>query len=337
MRGELRLEIILAATVAALLLPVQASAVSPPPQPAVGYGSSDNYVSNGDRERFVGNPFNPWAGNWCWYYKPKTLKYGTTAPVVVFLHGFALLAPDIYDRHIEHLTRQGVFVVYPQINKGGLTGLLSDFDQTRMLDRAVEATNRCLSRIGAAAAPGETYLYGHSLGALLGSVWQSHADAPAVSGMVLAHPSLDGTAAIPSFVTDFIGAGFVEIDWQTNAAATTVPVVVLTGDVDTIAPSTQAEDLALALVNAATVSVYMAQADFYAGEGLLPDHMAPINNDGVMPDFLMELLGGRARTNAVDHRFYWAALDAMMDGVTTIPFDMGAWSDGTPVLGVVSL
>lgn len=311
--------------------------IDPPPQPQAGYGSTESYISDRHRERFVGNPLVPWAGDWCWYFEPRELAYGDRAPVVIFLHGFALLAPDIYDRHIEHLTRQGVIVVFPQINKGGLLGLLTDFDQYQMLDRAIEATNRCLRRIGDDAAPGETYLYGHSLGALLGAVWQSHPAAAPIDGLVLANPSMSGLGAIPPFVRDLIGDAFVEIDWQPLVAETTVPTVILAGDADTLAPPDQALDLQAAMINAPSAPVYMAMTDRYAGEGLVADHMAPINNDGILPDFVMELLGGRARTHAIDHRFYWATLDAVMDGVAAVDHDMGQWSDGTPVLDVVTL
>lgn len=312
------------------------AAVTPPGQATTGYGSSAGYISPPATSRFVGNPFDPGAGDWCWYYQPRTLAEGTRAPVVIFLHGFALMAPEIYDRHIEHLTRQGLIVVYPQINKGGLLGILSDFDQNLMLDRAIAATNRCLDRLGSRADRSAMYLYGHSLGGLLASVWASRPAAPPVRAIVLANPATDAFAGMPSFLVDLLGDALVPIDYVTAAAATTAPVVVLTGDGDTIAPSTQALELRDALVHT-SAAVYQARSDAHAGEGLSADHMAPIENDGVLPDFLMQLFGGTARTNALDYRFYWAALDAVIAGQTAVTFDMGAWSDGVPVRSIVAL
>lgn len=316
--------------------PARAEA-TPPGQPGTGHGSSAGYISPAASSRFVGNPFNPSAGDWCWYYQPKTLAGGTRAPVVIFLHGFALMAPEIYDRHIEHLTRQGFIVVYPQINKGGLVGLLSDFDQNQMLDRAVAATNRCLDRLGTRADRGSMYLYGHSLGGLLAAVWRAHPQAPAVRALVLANPATDAFAGMPGFLVDLLGDALVPIDYVTEATTTTAPVVILTGDGDTIAPSAQALELRAALTHAASVAVYQARSDAHAGEGLSADHMAPIHNDGVLPDFLMQLFGGTARTNALDYRFYWAALDAVLAGQTAVTFDLGAWSDGVPVRSVVPM
>ena len=36
------------------------------------------------------------AGTRCWVYIPSVLKNGTTAPVVVYLHGFMAIVPPIY-------------------------------------------------------------------------------------------------------------------------------------------------------------------------------------------------------------------------------------------------
>jgi dienelactone hydrolase len=287
-------------------------------------------------ERRLGSVLTSSTGEDCWYFLPRRLAHGTTAPVVVFLHGFALLAPDIYDRHIEHLSRQGVIVVYPQINKGGLLGLLSDFDQNAMLDRAVRATNRCLAAVGDRADFGHVYLYGHSLGGLLAAVWQSHPDAVAARAAVLANPATDSFAGIPPFVLDIIRDALIPIDWRSAVQATDIPVVLLTGDADTIAPSDQAVALRGALVRAST-RLYAARSDRHARDGLIADHMAPINNSGVLPDFLMSLFGGAARTDALDYRFYWAALDAVMDGQVALAFDMGTWSDGVPAASVDEL
>ena len=313
------------------------AAPQPPGQPSTGFGSSAGYLGPPASARFVGNPLFPWAGDWCWYHQPRVLAGGDRAPVVIFLHGFALMAPEIYDRHIEHLTRQGVIVVYPQINKGGLVGLLSDTDQNQMLDRAVAATRRCLDRLGSKADRSAMYLYGHSLGGLLAAVWRSHPAAPPVRGIVLANPATDAFAGMPAFVADLLGDALVPIDYVAGAAATDVPVVILTGDGDTIAPSAQSLELRDLLVHAPSAVVYQAHSDRHAGEGLSADHMAPIHNDGVLPDFLMALFGGTARTNALDYRFYWAALDAVLAGHTSVGFDLGAWSDGVAVTPVTTM
>ncbi len=46
---------------------------------------------------------------------------------------------------------------------------------------------------------------------------------------------------------------------------------------------------------------------------------------------------GEAQQDALDYRFYYAALDAALDGRDTVSFAMGTWSDGTPVKKVKRL
>ena len=73
-------------------------------------------------------------------------------------------------------------------------------------------------------------------------------------------------------------------------------------------------------------------------EGLgSPDHMAPIQRQGIVPDFLMDALGGDAEEDTADWRFYWAALDQLLAGDATPSFSMGSWADGRAVKPVIQL
>lgn len=83
---------------------------------------------------------------------------------MVYLHGFSLTDPEPYQPHIDHLTRQGFIVVYPQFNLTGL-GIFGDNDQNVMLSRAIGATQVALGALGGQAGP--LHLFGHSLGGLL--------------------------------------------------------------------------------------------------------------------------------------------------------------------------
>ncbi|OWY63393.1 hypothetical protein B7486_53370, partial [cyanobacterium TDX16] len=261
-----------------------------------------------------------------WVFRPPSLRDGASAPVVVYLHGFALLAPDIYADHILHLVRQGVIVVYPQINQGGLN-LLGDNSQSNMLDRAIGSTNTALAWLGASAGP--RHLFGHSLGGLLGATW-THRGGPALASLVLANPS---TAAPP------VGSG---LPWAAMAPATTARTTILTGEDDTIAAPSQSDALFDAMPAAASRIVYEAQTDTYgnpSSQDLVADHSAPAQDLGFLESFpfnlFLDSFGGPATLDALDSRFYWAALDASIDGALTVPFAMGQWSDGTQVTAPV--
>lgn len=291
-------------------------AASPPGRQSDGYGSTEEYVSAGATRFEAGSASN---GSKVWWWVPATLRDGASAPVVVYLHGFSLTDPAPYQAHIDHLTRQGFLVIYPQFNLTGL-GIFSDNNQNVMLSRAIAATQTALGSLGAQAGP--LHLFGHSLGGLLSATWMG-AGGPAVESVTLANPSTGGGA--PSFVN------IVPIDWQQAAPATTARTIVLTGDQDTIAPSSESLSLFGALTGAPSRVVYQAHTDRHGTPGLDADHMSPIQSSGGIPNFLLAFFGGTAEQDAMDWRFYWAALDANLDGQATVAHQMGTWSDGAAV------
>jgi alpha-beta hydrolase superfamily lysophospholipase len=266
-------------------------------------------------------------------FVPNRLKGGTKAPVVVLLHGFQLLAPDIYDGLVEHLWRQGNIVIFPAYNKGGF-GIVGDTDQNAMQARAIASTNSALAALGTKADRSKVYLFGHSLGGLVASTWTARGGV-APAGIVLANPSTAAGAGIPDFVAGLVSV--TPIPWQSLAGATTAPTVILTGDGDTIAAPSESTALYDRLTSASARAVYQLRGDSTQSPPIQADHMAPIQDQGIVPTFIMNALGGDAEEDAADHRFYWSALDQLMAGDATPSFSMGAWQNGTPVKPVVQL
>ena len=308
------------------------SAPEPPGQPESGYGSADNYICNGYTEHRTGPWYDPWSGTWCWYYVPDVLKNGSSAPVVVYLHGMALMAPDIYLAHIKHLCRQGYIVLFPQINKGGLIGMATDNDQYDMMHRAIDSVNTALNKLGGKADLNNIVIYGHSLGGLIALCWEANegdAIAPPSAATVLADPCL--YANIPAFVEFFVNVN--ELDFAGMAPCKTSPLIILTGEDDDIAPSATALEAYSSAVNVLSRVVYQYRTD----DTLEADHMAPICDDGWMPSWAMDVLGGDGEVDTFDYRVFWPALDAALDGQLSISFDMGEWSDGRPVKSVVQM
>jgi pimeloyl-ACP methyl ester carboxylesterase len=297
----------------------------PPGQPATGYGSRQGYISPGSARHEEGDQD---AGTAVIWFVPQTLRDGRTAPVVVFVHGFRALAPEIYGGHLAHLVQQGLLVVFPQYNMAGLDGLFTDLDQNAMLRRAIESTNLALERIGARANRRQVHLFGHSLGGLLAAAWTA-AGGAAPASLTLANPSLGGVPLVQPKPRSQIQ--IVPIDYVTMVPATTAPSVLLTGDADWIARPEEALRLWDLLPRAASRVVYVARSDGHGRPALIADHMAPIQYDGGLPDFLGWLFGGTGEQDALDWRYYYAALDANLAGDAAPAFDMGHWSDGVPV------
>jgi pimeloyl-ACP methyl ester carboxylesterase len=294
----------------------------PPGRPFDGYGSRERYVSARASEYGAGSSAE---GTRAWWFIPDTLRDGESAPVVVYLHGFRASAPDLYWEHIHHLTAQGYIVIFPRINKGGMTGMFTDNDQNGMVERAVLATETALDELGPLADRDQLYLFGHSLGGLIGACWNGFGGPPA-KGLVLAHPSVS-TDAIPEAARRFI----TTIDWRPLVAENRAPVIVLGGDQDTLVPPEECLELVAKCTRAESSIVYIAKADGYGVPAVRTGHLAMVRSDAKAIRWLGQTLGGNEAADAIHSRFYHAALDAMLDGNHQPELDFGKWSDGTPL------
>ena len=319
--------------VAAGVTPAGAATPTPPGQQTTGYGSQASAISSGYWEGVDGNQ---WAGSEVWWYVPTTLKDGSSAPVVVMLHGFELQAPQIYQGLIDHLTSEGYIVIFPQYNLAGLIGILMDTNQNTMEQRAISAVNDALGHLGSLAERNHVTLWGHSLGGSLAACWTADGGVP-VQSIMFANPSVNPNASLPSFVASFVH--ITPVPWQSCAAGITVPTMILTGNQDTIAPpSVDPTMLYDALTHASSRVVYEAHSDTHGSPALLANHMASTTSTGILPSWLSDFVfDGTGTLDALDYRFYWAALDAQLAGQTGVSFDMGSWSDGVPVAPVTQL
>ncbi len=208
--------------------------------------------------------------------------------------------------------------------------MASDNDQYQMMHRAIDSVNTALGKLGGKAETDNLFLYGHSLGGLIALCWEANegsAIAPLSAGTVLADPCLYSN--IPAFVELFVNIN--ELDFVNMAQAKTCPLIVLTGNDDDIAPSSTAVEAYDAAANVLSKVVYQYRTD----DSLKADHMAPINDDGWMPSWIMGILGGDGEVDTFDYRVFWPALDASLDGQLTVNFDMGQWDDGTPVKSTI--
>ena len=291
----------------ALLFPFSALAeATPPGPPTSGYGSTQGYITDSWKEYDLGGSRD---GSRVWWYVPDVLKDGDNAPVVVYLHGWTAYLPAYYMAKIEHLLRQGIIVIYPQYQKSGVVGLFTDTDQTVFLDRAVSSTALALNELGGVANTDELYVSGHSLGGLLGFCWEYGGGVPA-RALVLENAALNSAAQpIPVDITI--------LDWNLCAPEVTTPVYMLTGAEDALhIDSLQAYDM---LVNSPTVETFLAHSDSYGNPDIVANHGAPLASSSV---------------DTLDGRYYFAGLDAVMAGQTHLSFNLGNWSDGTPVIPV---
>ncbi len=304
-----------------------APAPTPPGRQTSGFGSTANEICSTYTSGTFGSITD---GTMTYYFIPSVLKNGTTAPVIIHLHGAMLIGPEIYWSYIKHLIYQGYIVIHPQFNKG-YTGVLSDTNQYDMISRAVAGVNQALSIVGAKADTSKIYLWGHSTGGLIALCWEA-AGGPAAYKKILANPNTD-----PNANASALQPSITALDFRTMAPATTCPVILMAGNTDTIAPLSQQCDAFSALTNSPSKVVYLLQEDTYGDADLLANHMASTTDTGIVPAFIMNIIGGKGVEDAVDYRYYWAAMDAALAGNNRATFDMGKWSDGRSVLPVKTI
>lgn len=305
----------------------------PPGKPELGYGSSEFYIAETWQIIEQGDPSQ---GDLTWIGVPDVLRDGDSAPVVIFLHGFAALTPSIYQSHLEHLLRQGNIVIFPQFQKSTFWGFLSEsgifkpVDQSIWARRAVMSVDRALDTLSDQVNSDEIYLYGHSLGGLISLAWQAEDGVP-LKKLILSHAQVDANAGMPDFVKNLVQ--IVEIPWREYAPEIDVPVIILNGEEDDIAPISQSDEIYSLLHSAPDVQFYVAPSDRYGYPRISPNHGAPMDEIIGLPPHL-KIFGISGELNVLDWRFYFAALDAVMVSDEKIPFAMGQWSDGTEVLPI---
>ena len=308
--------------VAAVLLGSCRPAASPPGQPLTGYGSAQGYIAASCTTGSVGQAAD---GSRAWYFLPDTLKHDDTAPAIIFLHGHSATDPNLYQGHITHLVRQGYIVVYPQFQLTGAGAAWQDLDQNRMLDRAIEATDRVFALLDDRIERDAVTLYGHSLGGLLALCWHG-AGGVRARRIVTANANLDPSTGIPPAVMPLIT--LIDYTDERYLPKIRVPVVMLWGCDDTnIAPLAQQYEALSLLTRASRTALYAAQSDDHGRPPLVADHAAPCQPQ----------LRGRPQEDTIDFRFYYAALDAALDDAVAMEFSMGAWSDATPVARIIKL
>jgi len=89
---------------------------TPPKQPPTGPGGS-NYSHDGIRQTRYS-----WGGHEFWIFEP-TNPTPTSAPLIVFNHGWSAFFPNTYQAWIEHLVKRGNIVVYPRYQLGFIIGV----------------------------------------------------------------------------------------------------------------------------------------------------------------------------------------------------------------------
>jgi hypothetical protein len=327
------------AAAAFLLHGLAGLAQTPPPQPATGPGGL-NYPFAAVSTR---GPY--WASNrtnndsYKYYiYEPAT-PTPAQAPVILFLHGFAALAPNSYQAWINHLVRKGYTVVWAQYQASDLTF------PTQYLPNAISAWSDALYRLQnfwwenhvapvvSLAGQVETIIVGHSVGAwtaanIAATAKTSNPSVPIPYGLVLIEP---GTKSLVP------GKDF------SNINPTTLLTMVV-GDEDTVVCHKNALQIwnAVTQIPVAYKNLLLVQTDTHGTPQQIGNHYFP-GTTGFMDTAAIDdrdynitwklsvAMAECAFNNATDPNACVIALGAGAAAQTT----MGLWSDSQAVKPLV--
>jgi pimeloyl-ACP methyl ester carboxylesterase len=283
---------------------------------------------------------------------------------VIFLHGFALGASQIYRAHLEHLAKQGFWVFYPNYQTGFCSfpdngfrtfGELLDEvigegvvnSQEKWLRNALASVSAAYERAGFdAGAALDTYVYGHSLGGLFALSWPWYVQQDGLPAVLLPRQVLTADP-IPTTASGMpsgkLGKALArlepDIDVRISAAALTMPVAILHGDSDWVVPKTQ-WDVYFPCIATPHKRMFLSFTDQHGCPGHYANHEQATDDTSFFPPWLALLaLDGVGAVDTLDWRYVWSALDQIIrDGVRAdaLTFDLGSWSDGRAVKAIMT-
>jgi pimeloyl-ACP methyl ester carboxylesterase len=284
---------------------------TPPTQPLSGPGGS-NYSHDGVRQTQYG-----WGDHQFWIFEPTT-PIPTSAPLIVFNHGWSAFLPSTYEAWIDHLVKRGNIVVYPRYQLGYIAGV------RYATSNAIQAVKSAIAILqnGDHVQPDldKFAIVGHSLG---GGITAEMAVLAEEKGL----PRPKAIMPVQPFIrSDTMMKNFHDIP------ATTL-LLVIVGENDIIAGNVSGK-----LIFSTSDQVPIDQKDYiiqrtdrYGSPALVANHLAPI------------CILNSSSVDAMDYYSSWKLFDALTDyafygtdqdfclGNTPEQRFMGYWSDGTAV------
>ena len=323
------------------------NSATPPSQPQTGPGGKQ-YV----HASVIKNRYGKGGGEY-WIFEPDSPK-PSTAPLIVFLHGWGGMNPLYYGAWIDHLVKRGNIVVYPRYQATLLTPM-KDFTPNALI-AIKDAISRLQSEQGHVRPDLNKFAtVGHSAGGLLAASVAALADEsrlPRVRAVMSVEPGItEAPISIPL-------ADLRKIPSETLLLA-------LAGDQDGLVRDTDAKRIYYesTRVPADNKDFIMLVSDTHGTPNLLASHRAPTALDkdydsgesltgassgaadriGNSPQIQRRVRPETMMINALDYYGTWKLFDALCDaafnnknreyalGNTPQQRFMGLWSDGTPV------
>lgn len=324
---------------------------TPPVQPLDGPGGSR--AAHADLKQWHGGS----EGGEYWVFTPAD-PIPRSAPLVVFVHGWSVMQPDLYRAWIEHIVKRGAILVYPRY-QDSLKTPAADFlpNAARALRAALQALGQ--GRFGVLPDTKKVAYLGHSAGGLIASglaASHSRLGLPAPRALMAVEP---GKSSGPRWRQ-------VPLEPLSGIPKGTL-LLSLCGDEDNRVGCDDARRIYVesSQVQSADKNLLLLRSDRHGSPPLLANHAAPTapRFDPRYPpsdssSWLLHRVEERLRerkakgqigshspldTDTLDWYGPWKLFDALCDaafsggnrryalGGAAAQLSMGNWSDGTPV------
>ncbi|END0099025.1 TPA: alpha/beta hydrolase fold domain-containing protein [Pseudomonas aeruginosa] len=301
------------------------------------------HFGEGAREYWVFTPEQPVPGN---------------APLVIFLHGWSVMQPDLYRAWIDHIVRRGMVVVYPRYQPD-LKTPNADF-----LDNAAGALGDALRRLqagelGVRPRLNQVAYLGHSAGGLLAANLAAASERlklPAAKALMVVEPGKSQGKRWDGVAQE-----------RLSGLAKGTLLLAVCGDEDSHVACTDAKRIYRQSrhIPPSDKNLLLLRSDRYGAPPLLANHAAPTapvfgpqypkEEDS---DWLLDRVEKRLEVQQAEGRYTghdplvidaldWYGTWKLFDGLTDAAFynrnrqyalgatpeqtGMGQWSDGTPV------
>ena len=316
--------LIFATTATLMGVSANPATVSQPTQPATGPGSSERKFTE-TQSFHVGD-----APNGATIFTPGDATHSElqNLPVVLFIHGFSAVDPDIYGGWIDHLVQRGAVVIYPDYQPANpLQDARADYVPN--LFSGVRSAIEYLEHSGVSNVRARGFhVVGHSLGGVLAVGYAQDAERlgfPPVRTLTVAEPG--GCSTCGNF-----GSLGIPLELDRPLPADLLAQVVVGSDDSTVG-------------DADARSIWPLLKDIPSAHR---DYVTIVSDQhGIPPmiaDHEMVGTGGpRGTEDAMDWFALWRPLDALIVcadsgelcatalGDTAEHRYMGTWSDGAPV------
>lgn len=342
--------------IVALLVPSICGGAEPvaPAQPTVGPGGAA-YPHAAIRTSRHGKGDHEF-----WIFEPTEPKPVEPAPMVVFIHGWGAMSPNIYGAWIEHLVLRGNIVVFPRYQRDMATASVFFTDNTV---HAVRNAVNTLRRDDHVIPDMDRVVFaGHSVGGVLAPNLAARADGRFVPRPAAVFSIQPGITQRPGKWWGVPLEDLRKIDRQTLLVTCAGTDDGTTGDHDA-----RRIYRAAANVPGERKSMLLYRTDRHGEPDLVADHRSPAALKAIVDE---RATAGEARTvqrggvefrglgkvvfsrfgsetvNAMDHHGYWAVLDRLIAaagsddrrlavaaiGAGEADRSLGKWSDGRAIV-----